>query len=690
MLFEKNEYNNYWSQEESLFNSSVSSIKSNLNLMEFYSKIILNNENIQKLTLYTDIADESFYYTGMHAKDTLDTTITTTGDLFISSFIIYFPQINYIVSTNRFANIDAYYDNEIVFPFGGKKEWIDILEEPLPSRGLYELFLTGGENVLQYVVNLDTISYKKFPATIIYTLDKDRYMQFFAKKQIKNATIVITDNGRIVTQFGKDDIKNFDLYKLIRQDTDTVTINNTTYRTITENLKGSSLAFWLIEENNLFKQQSSSFFASTFIILFLSTISGIIFLVFMFIKSLNPIVNLNNQLNLIQDDKDILQNMIVKQRSRVCQTYVKELIKGEIINKEEMAATKEYLHFGSEDLKFLVICITAYYVSDVLHDKNKINSPIIYELLEKFTNDNKLYFYSPEERQYVVLLTYTTSDEAFIDSVCRKITTINNNLRNDSIWFFAGVGSPVHDPSLIWQSFKQATTAMRSIANGEPFLVYTPNISDYKKCSIPPETSEKLQYCVKNKDIPMIKEIFKDLCEENYKKRHLSETESDHLFNRIKSMLYEIRELVSVSSEEKEKISNIDNRLLKAKTLSQLGNIAECLSSVYTKPDDTVTITSKIQEYLNDNYTDPSICLTKISDKFGISETYVSHLFKIDLEINFSTYLENLRLESAMKLIKSKECQVSKLYLYVGYNNPTSFRRAFKKRYGFPPSDLSA
>ena len=55
------------------------------------------------------------------------------------------------------------------------------------------------------------------------------------------------------------------------------------------------------------------------------------------------------------------------------------------------------------------------------------------------------------------------------------------------------------------------------------------------------------------------------------------------------------------------------------------------------------------------------------------------------MNVNFSVYLEDLRLTEAAHLIEKGESGINEIALEVGYNNQTSFRRAFKKKYGMTP-----
>ena len=92
-----------------------------------------------------------------------------------------------------------------------------------------------------------------------------------------------------------------------------------------------------------------------------------------------------------------------------------------------------------------------------------------------------------------------------------------------------------------------------------------------------------------------------------------------------------------------------------------------------------------LMEQINKN---PALCLSKISDEFHISESYFSHMFKENMNVNFSVYLEDLRLTEAAHLIEKGESGINEIALEVGYNNQTSFRRAFKKKYGVTPSSF--
>lgn len=62
--------------------------------------------------------------------------------------------------------------------------------------------------------------------------------------------------------------------------------------------------------------------------------------------------------------------------------------------------------------------------------------------------------------------------------------------------------------------------------------------------------------------------------------------------------------------------------------------------------------------------------------------------FQKTVGVNFSTYLEQVRMTQAKHLLETTDIKIADLYVAVGYNNLTSFRRAFKKKYGVAPNAL--
>ena len=181
--------------------------------------------------------------------------------------------------------------------------------------------------------------------------------------------------------------------------------------------------------------------------------------------------------------------------------------------------------------------------------------------------------------------------------------------------------------------------------------------------------------------------MFNLIHQENIEERSLPINILKFLLSDIRNTLLKAR-FALPSTVPAEKTQLLDERFNQHVTFKLCEDIALTLCELFnTKTEDTNLIAT-IEKYIESNYMDPSMGLNKISDEFQISESYFSHLFKEKTGVNFSTYLENIRMNEAVRLIKETDISLNELYISVGYNNANTFRRAFKKTYGVTPSSM--
>ena len=80
------------------------------------------------------------------------------------------------------------------------------------------------------------------------------------------------------------------------------------------------------------------------------------------------------------------------------------------------------------------------------------------------------------------------------------------------------------------------------------------------------------------------------------------------------------------------------------------------------------------------------VSLNLLAEEFHLSPQYISQLFKSEIGVNFLTYLTNLRMERAKKLLLSTALPVSEVAEQSGYGDYRVFTKAFKKSEGVTPS----
>lgn len=95
----------------------------------------------------------------------------------------------------------------------------------------------------------------------------------------------------------------------------------------------------------------------------------------------------------------------------------------------------------------------------------------------------------------------------------------------------------------------------------------------------------------------------------------------------------------------------------------------------------------KILDYIHDNYKRSDLSLNLIAEKFDFSVSYLSRLFKEQMECNFLEYLIGIRVKTAQELLTGTSMKINEIAEEVGYTNSYSFNRIFKKHTGMTPSE---
>ena len=261
-------------------------------------------------------------------------------------------------------------------------------------------------------------------------------------------------------------------------------------------------------------------------------------------------------------------------------------------------------------------------------------------------------------------------------------------LEKYGIWISGGFGDRNGMVSYTWKSYQQAKEA-QSITTADNYILSCDVNHSNDVYYYPESLSVQLSGFISSGNRDQVQELFKLIRNENTKKKNLSYTQRNWLVADVRSTVFKKRHNLLTDNLPPEKLKlldMIDKQFEGDMSLSILETIALELCDVCGSEGNELIL--KIQAYINNNYHDPDLGLTKISDEFGISENYFSYLFKKEVSENFSNYLERLRMAKAKEIISETDTSLSTLYQYLGYNNAASFRRAFKKNFGVSPKEM--
>ena len=92
-----------------------------------------------------------------------------------------------------------------------------------------------------------------------------------------------------------------------------------------------------------------------------------------------------------------------------------------------------------------------------------------------------------------------------------------------------------------------------------------------------------------------------------------------------------------------------------------------------------------IARYLQEHLAE-DVSLSVLAEEFHMSAQYISQLFKSEIGVNFLSYLTNIRMNRAKKLLASTDLPISEVSQQSGYADYRVFTKAFKKSEGVTPS----
>jgi AraC-like DNA-binding protein len=95
----------------------------------------------------------------------------------------------------------------------------------------------------------------------------------------------------------------------------------------------------------------------------------------------------------------------------------------------------------------------------------------------------------------------------------------------------------------------------------------------------------------------------------------------------------------------------------------------------------------EIIEYINTNYRKSDLSLAYLTEKFGVSNKYITLLCKNHLGVTYLHYIQQKRIEYAVELLNTTNDSLEKISELCGYSSLLTFRRNFKSIQGMNPSD---
>lgn len=712
-----------YKQSQSGLAQAVSEMDTSFRIIHTLCTQISSDSNIQKLLREssTTPALTDFYGSAFDAMKYLTSLLPSEQILPISDYYVYLKSTGYLLSSSFLNDTDLYYHMAKHYPKDFYQDWLQLLEDTDNYYQLLSLQKFEQKESSSFLYKVPVSAYTIFrssPGTICFEIDEEKIYQIFSNLALfETGFLYVTDqnnqkifdiraehtpasitlsesmdsNSPFTYQSTYNTIdKEYNTY--ITYTAETVDRKPMVVTAITSPYNGWN--YYLVQPSSMaFKRLLTYQRTYAFIIIFACLLSFMLIL-FLSKRNVKPILKIHNELEDSLLEKSYLQETLEAQKPIIYHSYLARIMTGRVNSAEEMAQIADYLKICTQNRKFCVLYITVHYdaenVLQILEQQNSYHS--IDELLsEKFCEyfGNDILIYEAGSFEYALLLhnPYDETLENFGGFLKNSFIELHKNLSmNYSIWILGGLGNRNSELFYTWKSYQQAAEAVTYTGKDHPFQVYIELTKTNTSYYYPNELIEKLTNFITTSNQKQVKELFKLIYHENYKERSLPLHMQKWFLSDLRNTLLKIRFSIATTQKNESSLASLDELILsKASNFDSIQEIALQLTALFESKPEGNKLILRIQTYIKENYADSSLCLAKISDTFNISESYFSYLFKAETKENFSEYLERIRMEQAMHLLKTTTISISNLYLEVGYNNANSFRRAFKKVHGISP-----
>lgn len=693
----KNSRDKFWRQNHTIFSNAVMIMDGYLGVIDSYCRQLSRDDSFYRLANMTSNEDTNFYFTALQNKKKVSTYLFSPAMVPVDFYYIYLHNTDYILSNNQFESDRMFYNGIGMFEFGKYDGWHEIMKQPLHNGKIYDMseFTLTEDGKYMYILDMDELTYRNIPATVCFRLSFQKLSSIFQDLSLSGTgyLLVVDQDGQEMFSI-KDpeaDMYSPTLLSALSYSGNTAfyTADGNEKMHVTRHISDfNDWQYYLVQPEAFYFSQTKDYTPLFRIVLFSVTVFGLIFIVLLARRTIQPVIELDDELKQTISDKESLEREIEDQKPIIRSSYVRQLMLGALTSSEEVTYMRDYLELSDPSLHFNVLYAVVYHNNSALCAKEETSALITEALTTLVDEEMPFYVYMPEERIYALLIcTHETADASLLHLQAKVLQLHNELLEKHDIWLFAGLGQPTDRLMHIWESYQQAQEAANNTAKHYIFLPYEVIHKSSDAFYYPPELSTKLLHFITMGNKAQVLEIFNLIHKENMEERSLPNNLLKFLFSDIRNTLLRARFMLNNAPADKEALlSKIDRQLNDHLSFKLCEDIAINLCDAFSSGQDEPDLIRTIVNYIRENYRDPSISLNKISDEFHISESYFSHMFKEKCGVNFSFYLEDLRLNEAARLIRDTDCSVSELYLQVGYNNPNSFRRAFKKKFDVLPS----
>ncbi len=97
---------------------------------------------------------------------------------------------------------------------------------------------------------------------------------------------------------------------------------------------------------------------------------------------------------------------------------------------------------------------------------------------------------------------------------------------------------------------------------------------------------------------------------------------------------------------------------------------------------------NEIYGFVAENFADPLLSRNSLARRFGVHATHISRMFRQELGVSFSDYVNSCRFDLAIRLLRNPVLRINEIAEACGFSYASYFIRAFRRRFRESPGEF--
>lgn len=419
-------------------------------------------------------------------------------------------------------------------------------------------------------------------------------------------------------------------------------------------------------------------------------------------------IKVRNLINLVMKLKDdILKEKVSDEKFRkYLESYKKSFIVKLLEGKEAdrniiLEGLNQYFKFDGNGLLLCIsLEIDSYRTWALNSSEIELLKPckFIKDFIENnFSDTTKALVYEMSMDKFVIIV--KTVDSVLFNinqsvELRRCVIELNSNLEAEiGMSVSAGI-STFGNISEISKLYNQSKMALQHklYSGRKSFNIYSESYV-VEKSHIVPLNVEDLQDVLRTFDFNSISKM---ICDEFDKLKVQNSYSKNSIANFCTTLINSLEKILKDYIPDIEGLNyNISGRLEDTMDYETLDDYREYVLNIYKQAFDEYidinaikcsTLIQKTIMYIKKNYQN-DLTTELVANYVGKTPNYFSHLFKKELGISFSEYLNRVRISKAKELILNSNLLIYEIGEKVGYHDYFYFSQVFKRIEGYPPTE---